>query len=86
MKLTSTHEIIEKRKVGTIHQQMDIVVEYNPEEDDFEVLEVWVSQDGKGRMEISELLDNAEGNPLNHMVTEINWREIYRNQLNEEYA
>ena len=75
MRLSHSHEIIEKRKGVNIRQEMEIVVNYEP--DDIEIVEVNIYQDGRKLGEISELLDKAEGDPLCTMLDAIEWDLMY---------
>ena len=86
MRLSYTHEIIEKRKGVNVRQEMEIVVNYEP--DDIEVVEVNIYQDGRKIGEISELLDKAEGDPLCTMLDAIDWYRLYyekKNDIREYY-
>ena len=86
MRLSYTHEIIEKRKGVNVRQEMEIVVNYEP--DDIEVVEVNIYQDGRKIGEISELLDKAEGDPLCTMLDAIDWDQLYyekKNDIREYY-
>ena len=76
MKLEYTHEITERRKIyGTINQYMTIRVDYDPKEDSISDVQVFVTQ-GEVTLEISKLLDKAEGDPLCQMIEAIDWRQL----------
>lgn len=76
MKLEYTHEITERRKIyGTINQYMTIRVDYDPKEDSISDVQVFVTQ-GEVTLEISKLLDKAEGDPLCVMIEAIDWRQL----------
>ena len=89
MKLEYTHEVTERRKIyGTINQYMTIRVDYDPKEDSISDIEVFVIQDGI-RIEISKLLDKAEGDPLCQMIEAIDWRQLaaeYKIEMQERRA
>ena len=76
MKLEYTHEITERRKIyGTINQYMTIRVDYDTKEDSISDVQVFVTQ-GEVTLEISKLLDKAEGDPLCQMIEAIDWRQL----------
>lgn len=84
MKLMHQHFINEKRDFGrtVVNQIMYVIVEYNKahhEVEDVIGVEVW--ENGKC-MEISKLLDKAEGNPLSEIIDAIDW-EDYAEQYEE---
>lgn len=83
MKLQFTHTVSQKRLPENVNQKMVIEVEYDHEQDSFDVLNVDVYEDGKFKCEISKLLHKAEGNPLKYMAEEIPWADIYR-EMHEE--
>ena len=89
MKLEYTHEVTERRKIyGTINQYMTIRVDYDPKEDSISDIEVFITQDGV-TMEISKLLDKAEGDPLCQMIEAIDWRQLaaeYKLEMQERRA
>lgn len=78
MKLTFTHTITEKRDFGktVVTQHMDVTVEYDTSDDSISDPIVVITEGGCS-MEVSKLLDKAEGNPLNTILEAINWREVY---------
>lgn len=77
MTLTYYHQISERREGSTINQQMDITVDYSPQDESIKVRSVDVIQDGVKVCEISKLLDKAEGEPLHRMIESIDWLQIY---------
>lgn len=89
MKLEYTHEITERRKIyGTINQYMTIRVDYDPKEDSISDVQVFVTQ-GEVTLEISKLLDKAEGDPLCVMIEAIDWRQLaseYKLEMQERRA
>lgn len=89
MKLEYTHEITERRKIyGTINQYMTIRVDYDPKEDSISDVQVFVTQ-GEVTLEISKLLDKAEGDPLCQMIEAIDWRQLaseYKLEMQERRA
>lgn len=78
IKLRQTTQITEKRDFGKtiVNQSLTIEVIYDTQEDSFEVENVYLIQ-GDIKLEISKLLHKAEGNPLNTILENINWHEIY---------
>lgn len=87
-KLTHSHNITEKRDFGktVVNQSMEIKVDYNPQDESIEVLNVNISQNGVFICEISKLLHKAEGFPLQSMIDTIDWPMIYKCTKNEDYA
>ena len=89
MKLEYTHEVTERRKIyGTINQYMTIRVDYDPKEDSISDVQVFVTQ-GEVTLEISKLLDKAEGDPLCQMIEAIDWRQLaaeYKIEMQERRA
>ena len=89
MKLEYTHEITERRKIyGTINQYMTIRVDYDPKEDSISDVQVFVTQ-GEVTLEISKLLDKAEGDPLCQMIEAIDWQQLaseYKLEMQERRA
>ena len=89
MKLEYTHEITERRKIyGTINQYMTIRVDYDTKEDSISDVQVFVTQ-GEVTLEISKLLDKAEGDPLCQMIEAIDWRQLaaeYKLEMQERRA
>ena len=90
MKLEYVHEITERRKNGrvTINQTMTIRVDYDHKEDSISDIEVFVTQAGV-TLEISKLLDKAEGDPLCQMIEAIDWRQLaaeYKLEMQERRA
>ena len=89
MKLEYTHEVTERRKIyGTINQYMTIRVDYDPKEDSISDVQVFVTQ-GEVTLEISKLLDKAEGDPLCQMIEAIDWRQLaceYKLEMQERRA
>lgn len=77
MKLTFSHQIIERRRFATVTQELFISVDYDPEEDSIGDIEVSIFQDRKFMVEVSKLLDKAEGNPLLAIVEAIDWRQLW---------
>lgn len=87
MILTHWHEITERRHPDVINQRMEVIVDYDPINDDIEVIKCDIYQDNYLVAEISSLLDKAEGEPLNTILNAIDWRELYRGKyLVEEDA
>ena len=77
MKLSTFFESIKKTKLGNQLKRIEVVVDYNREDDTVdEVLEVNVFVNNEYKCEISDLLDCCDGNPLNKIIEAINWREI----------
>lgn len=87
-KLTHSHDIIEKRNFNKtlVAQTMEIEVDYNPEDESVEVLNVNIYENGVLVCEISKLLHKAEGFPLSAMIDSIEWPMIYKCTKNESYA
>ena len=88
MKLEYTHEITERRKKGVVNQTMIIRVDYDSKEDSISDIEVFVTQAGV-TLEISKLLDKAEGDPLCQMIEAIDWRQLaaeYKLEMQERRA
>ena len=88
MKLEYVHGITERRKHVLVSQTMIIRVDYDSKEDSISDIEVFVIQDGI-RMEISKLLDKAEGDPLCQMIEAIDWRQLaaeYKLEMQERRA
>lgn len=78
MKLSFSHSVTERRKLGgTVNQEMIITVDYDPYENGISNPTVEIIQDGKVVCEISKLLDKAEGGPLVEMLEAIEWRTLY---------
>lgn len=75
--LTYTHDSDENRSQGLVKQKMLITVEYFPEENNFVVVSIDILQDGKHKVDISKLLDEAPGKPLDAILEAVNWQEIY---------
>jgi len=82
MKLEHTHEITERRKNGVVNQRMTIRVDYDHKEDSISDIEVFIFQDGV-KLEISKLLDKAEGDPLCVMIEAIDWQQLAAEYLIE---
>lgn len=81
MKLEHTHEVTERRKNGlTIDSKMTIRVDYDHKEDSISDVEVFITQYGV-TMEISKLLDKAEGDPLCVMIEAIDWQQLAAEQM-----
>ena len=89
MKLEYTHEITERRKNGlAVDSKMTIRVDYDSKEDSIDDVEVFITQYGV-TMEISKLLDKAEGDPLCQMIEAIDWRQLaaeYKIEMQERRA
>lgn len=86
-KLSWVHDIVDTISTHTgdytKRQSMEVVVDYNQEEDNFDVLSVFVTQ-GCITLEISKLLHKAEGNPLNAMVEAIDWKQQFADRFSKE--
>jgi hypothetical protein len=84
-KLSFTHDITERRDFGqtVINQRMEVVVDYDPKERSIDDTAVYVSQ-GDIKIEISKLLNKAEGNPLVTIIEAIDWEELYADQQYEK--
>lgn len=84
-KLSYWHDITEKREFGKVivNQRLEIKVDYEYENLHIEVTEVNLYQNGVFVAEISKLLDKAEGNPLNVMLENINWEDVYQDSKEE---
>ncbi len=84
-KLSYWHEITEKRNFGKtiVNQRMEIEVDYDHEENDFNVENVYIYEAGT-KIEVSKLLDKAEGSPLAAMLDAIEWKELYYDQKEEQ--
>ena len=89
MKLEYTHEVTERRKNGiAVDSKMTIRVDYDSKEDSISDIEVFVTQ-GEVTLEISKLLDKAEGDPLCQMIEAIDWRQLaaeYKIEMQERRA
>jgi len=82
MKLSTFTEAIKKDKSGNQLQRLEVVVDYSIEDDTVEEiieLNLYINNNYKG--EISALLD---GDPLEAIIADFDWREVYRNSLIEE--
>ena len=77
MKLTQSTTTLKKTLKGTITQDLVTTCEYDPYEQEIDQVEVHMYQDGKHLAEISDLLDDAEGDLLSLHLDSINWYEIY---------
>ncbi|MBA3673468.1 MAG: hypothetical protein H0W75_00675 [Chitinophagaceae bacterium] len=79
VKLKQITDITEKRDFGKsiVNQSLEIEVSYDSSDESFELEYVWLYQDGVRLAEISKLLHKAEGNPLEHTLSQIDWRELY---------
>ena len=81
MKLEYTHEVTERRKNGlAVDSKMTIRVDYDSKEDSISDIEVFITQAGV-TIEISKLLDKAEGDPLCVMIEAIDWRQLAAEQM-----
>jgi len=83
MKLSTFTEAIKKDKSGNQLQRLEVIVDYNFEEDSVEEItevNLYINNIYKG--EISSLLDGA---PLESIIAEFDWREVYRTSLIEEF-
>ena len=80
-RLKWVHYSTKKTSKGNINQIMVVSCDYDYNDDygvgDISNIEVDIYQDGKYIAEISQLLDDAEGNPLAAMLESINWHELY---------
>lgn len=78
-KLTHSTEITEKRNFGqiTVEQSLDIEVDYDEKDHTFNIENVRLYENGKFVAEISKLLHKAPGSPLDTIIANIDWREIY---------
>lgn len=88
MKLEYVHGITERRKNDLVSQTMIIRVDYDCKEDSISDPEVFIIQDGV-KLEISKLLDKAEGDPLCQMIEAIDWRQLaaeYKLEMQERRA
>ena len=80
MKLEYVHGITERRKNDLVSQTMIIRVDYDRKEDSISDPEVFIIQDGV-KLEISKLLDKADGDPLCVMIEAIDWQQLAAEQM-----
>ena len=84
MKLEHSHEITERRKNGVVSQTMTVRVDYDRKEDSISDIEVFITQ-GNVTLEISKLLDKAEGDPLYQIIEAIDWQQLAADTIYDEY-
>lgn len=84
-KLRFTHDITERRNFGkkVVNQQMEVVVDYDPSTHGIDIDSVNIYQDREMVIEISKLLDKAEGNPLTTIIEAIDWNQVYAEHRND---
>ncbi len=84
-KLSDWVDITEKRDFGKtiVAQRMQVEVSYDSNDNSFKVENVYITQDAV-TLEISKLLSKAPGNPLDAILSGINWNQILRDQIDAQ--
>lgn len=81
-RLTHTTGIQEKRVLGKtlIYQQLEIIVDYNPEKGLLDLHAINLYENKKFVAEISTLLLQVKGYPITAMLEAIDWGRLYNNE------
>ena len=84
VKLSHWTDITERRKDYVANQRLLVEVIYDPQEQSIVVENVWIIEQNCIKIEVSKLLDKAEGCPLATILDAIDWQDLYHDYREEQ--